>query len=273
MMRIGVAVRAGISPGLHTALVRLAERCEVVALSDGGPFDAVVVTAPASTPFRTLLWVEEADQELPLGPTAYLAAPATARGLRRRTDIPVVSFGPQATHTNAVPIAPFTRARIRRARGLAEFPILRVSGDLWMWDERVIGVDAADTACALAAAVVVDSVDAAAHAAAWAAPVVAPPEVAAVLAIPLLAANPDAALEVLHDEATAARHSLACRAMFERDLDPDRAVVRLAQVVGARPRRPWQTAYSEALDLLGSSDTWAVRARSWGAVRELRSHR
>ncbi|MBO0899863.1 hypothetical protein J1G42_10345 [Cellulomonas sp. zg-ZUI222] len=274
--RIGVAVRAPASDALHAALSRLAERCSVVALSDGGPFDAVVRTSPAGREYaeRTVLWVEDVA-DVPDEPhaVALLAAPAVARALRGTVDLPVVALGPAAVHRRARPIMPFTRARIRRARGLVGPAVARHLGGTWTWDGTVLEPEAGPTAAGLAAVVVADDDASAVLGAAWSAPVVAPRDVAERTGLPVAASDdPEAEVErLLADETAAAVLARSCRRAFELEHDPDAAVVHLSDILVLRPGRPWETGYAAPLDRLGTPPDARIRDRAHAAIHVLRS--
>lgn len=273
--RIAVAVRAPASPALHDALSRLAERCTVVALSDGGPFDAVVRSAGSTPEYgeRTLLWVEQAPADAPTTPAAFLASPPVARELRATTDVPVLALGTPLLHRTARPLLPFTRARIRRARGLTGRAVARCTDGAWTWDGNPVEPDAAATAAALASVVVTDDDAAAVLAAAWSAPVVVPDDVAARTGLPAAtSADLDEAVEVLlADEARAATLARACRRAYELDHDPGAVVARLGEILGIRPARPWDTRYAAVLDRLGTPPDARVRDRAHAAAHALRS--
>ncbi|MDC7122968.1 hypothetical protein OMK64_15650 [Cellulomonas fimi] len=275
-LRIGIAVHAGLSDELHDALVRIAERCDVAPVSDGGRFDAVVRTAE-STPAhgeRALVWLDDPEAPVPAWASAVLTAPRTADAVAATAPVPVVPLGPAPRHPSARPLAPFTRDRVRRARGLTGPSVAHGGPDGWTWDGADVPDDAVATAAALASVVVAHDEPAAVLAAAWAAPVVAPADVRAEVGLPDVGDDLEAAAESLLADAVArARHARACRAAYERTYDADGAVRTLATVLGVRPSSPWRTGYADALDGLGTPAGSNVRARAHDALRSLRSHR
>lgn len=273
--RIGVAVRAPASDALHAALSRLAERCTVVALTDGGPFDAVVRSTGTEPAYgeRTVRWVEDEQAVLPTDAAALLAAPEVARALRGSAGTPVVALGPAARHRSARPLMPFTRARLRRARGLAGPAVARCSDGAWTWDGRALDEAAAPTAAALASVVVTDDAEAAVLAAAWSAAVVVPSEIADRTGLPA-APTPDldaAVAALLDDEVACSALARACRRAYELDHDPETAVAHLGEILGIRPTRPWDSGYSSPLDRLGTPADARVRDRAHTAAHALRS--
>lgn len=275
-MRIAVAVHAPASEDLHIALVRLAERCDVVAMRDGGPFDAVVRSdgdrgEPGE---RTLRWVESVDGP-PHPAFAYLATPAKARTLRRAGH-DVIALGPPDRFTGAVPIAPFTRARIRRARGIAAAAVLRESSGTLSWDGRPVPTGSEATAFALCSVAIVETADMALHGAAWQAPVVAPADVCTSTGLPSFedASGSDGAVaDLLGDMETQARHALACRRAFELDSSPAWSVRRLELLLKIPAAAPWESDYSLELARLGTSGGAPIRGRAAEAVAALRSPR
>ncbi|QCB93140.1 hypothetical protein [Cellulomonas shaoxiangyii] len=276
--RIAVAVRAPASHDLHAALSRLAERCQVAALSDGGHFDAVVRTPqiPSAYGERTLLWVEAADAPPPAAnhAVALLAPPPVARRLRGTAGRPVVALGPPAVHVTARPVLPFTRARIRRARHLQGPAVARYLDGAWTWDGRHLDDEASSTAAALASVVVTDDDDAAVLAAAWSAPVVVPADVASRTGLPSAGDDLEAAADaVLADDARAARLARTCRRTFELDHDPDSALAQLTDLLVLRPARPWDGGYAAVLDRLGTPPDARIRDRAHAASDALRSRR
>jgi len=281
-LRIGIATRAPVGDDLRAALTRLAERADVRAVVDGGRFDTVVRTAEAPGPYgeRTTVWVD-ADTDLTAPAVAaavvVLAAPAVARDVRSRVTAPVLALGPQEAHASARPVAPFTRSRIRRARGLQDATaVARHVAGQWSWDHQPVDESAAGSAAALASVLVTDDATTAVLGAAWGAPVVAPVELARELDLPLpkerASATPDEEAErLLADPAALARHAQGCHALYAREHSPDRAVLQLEEILGSAGRHRPRDGFAQPLDLLGTPTDSAVRLRASGVLDTLRS--
>jgi hypothetical protein len=103
-------------------------------------------------------------------------------------------------------VPPFVRERLRAARGLPEWAVLRIEQGQASWDGTLpVPPELLDTALACAAVVAVDEVVAAERALAWGAPTCCPAEVAASLGVRAGGAGRDAVLAVDEDpEALAA---------------------------------------------------------------------
>ena len=282
-LRIGIATRAPVGDDLRAALTRLAERADVRAVVDGGRFDTVVRTAEAPGPYgeRTAVWVDaDTDLAAPAVTAAavVLAAPDVAREVRSHVTAPVLALGPQEAHASARPVAPFTRSRIRRARGLQDATaVARHVAGQWSWDHQPVDESAAGSAVALASVLVTDDATTAVLGAAWGAarrgpgrsrsrarP--SPPEGESV-------SHPadEEADRLLADPAALARHAQGCHALYAREHSPDRAVLQLEEILGSAGRHRPRDGFAQPLDLLGTPTDSAVRLRASGVLDALRS--
>lgn len=281
-LRIGIATRAPVGDDLRAALTRLAERADVRAVVDGGRFDTVVRTAEAPGPFgeRTTVWVDAAtDLSAPAvaAATVVIAAPDVAREVRAQVSAPVLALGPQEAHGAARPVAPFTRSRIRRARGLeGARAVTRHVAGAWSWDHEPVEEATAVTAVALASVLVTDDATTAVLGAAWGAPVVAPVELARELDLPLpkeraSATSDEEAERLLADPAALAEHAQACRALYTREHSPDHVVLQLEEILGTAGRHRPRDGFAQPLDLLGTPADSVVRHRASSVLDTLRS--
>lgn len=274
--RIGVAAHAPTSEALHDALIRLAERCEVVAARDGGPFDAVVRSGEdrGDPGEQTLRWVETADTT-PARAFVYLAAPETARALRA-SGLLTVSLGPRESFSQAVPIAPFTRQRIRRARAVVGRAVVREGDAGLTFDGQPVPEGSVATALALCSVLDARTPETALHGAAWQAAVVTTTEVRAATGLPAVAGlDPalDPVEQLLDDSGLLAHHALGCRRTFELDHSPTWSVRRLESLLGVPSREPWLADYSRELARLGTGAEAQIRVRAADAVAALRRPR
>lgn len=283
-LRIALVVGAPLGESLREALERLGARSDVVTSRDGGPLDAVVTDDPRLRPRATAVvrWVPGPAAPVvtePAGAVALLASPPVARAVRATAAAPVLTLGsgPDVDPgRRARLVLPFTRARIRRARGLTGPGVARRLEGRWTWDGRAVPDADAATLVALAAVVVTDEVEVALLASAWGAAVVTTPEVAAATGIPLVADGSgtglleEAAAALLADAGLHAVHARRCHDRFQDDHSADRAVVRLTELLRAAGalRRP--AGIGGALDSLGTSKDAAIRTRSHVAVDSLR---
>jgi hypothetical protein len=289
-LRLGLALSFPVGDELRTALVRLAERCDVVELVDGARVDAVVrgvTDAPAPPGTPTVAWLDRADDvRRPTARTAaaLVASPSVARAVRAAGTAdtsPVLVLGPQEVHADARPIAPFTRGRIRRARDLGSAAaVVRCVGGTWTWDGRPLDQGAVTTAVALAAVLVTDSAQAAVAGCAWATPVVATPAVSRLLDLPEVpgardvpTSLDDVADRVRRDPAGLACLALLCRQVYERDHSPHHTVLALQDLLGRTPVGGSDDPFGPTLDGLGTPVEATIRRRAGEALRDLRSYR
>ncbi len=188
--------------------------------------------------------------------------------------------GPAGDPEAAVPVAPFTRARVRRARGLPA-QVGQGDDDGWRWGVPGVPVawDLAATVAGVAPAVVATG-GALPLALAWAAPTVTAPldaaRVGAVVDVEVLVASDAAgrqaaAAALAEDPARAARLSWAGRQLFERRLSGWHAARRVALALGSQldpaggPLGRLQFRLAE----LGTPPGAAIRERATRAVAPL----
>lgn len=239
---------------------------------------------PAGAPCA--VWVETADD---------LAAGARAAVLVGREEVlpptgevPVVGVpelvpslsGPAGDPEAAVPVTPFTRARLRRARGLPA-QVGQGDDDGWRWGVPGVPVawDLAATVAGVAPAVVATG-GALPLALAWAAPTVTAPldaaRVGAVADVEVLVASDAAgrqaaAAALAEDPGRAARLSWAGRQLFERRLSGWHAARRVALTLGSQldPAGSALARLQFRLAELGTPPGAAIRERATRAVAPL----
>lgn len=273
-LRIGLAVPAPVPVDVQAAILRLARVCDVSDLADGEPIDAVLrpQDSPAPADERTIRLVTSAERVVAEA-DAYITVDAGVQRLRELvagTGL-VVAVPEREPYPGALPVAPFTRARIRRARGLSPVSVARARGKEVTWEGTRIPRGAVATALALCSVADVDSEDFAVQAAAWGAPVVTTWEVRDRTGLPHMPDGMDSVEALLADEASCTAHAWACRTWYERERSPRWAVRLLAQAVRARTANPWDSRCSDVLDQLGAPQSAMIRDRVFAATAPLRS--
>lgn len=237
-MNGSLGVRLGLAPpeSLLDLCRELASRVAVIDAGEAGTAAELRRGVMARTPFgarsarRWVLWADtpaDLDHDvhrrarLVLTPDGATHDEAGRRGLPvRRAPASVADLD------HAVPVAPFVRSRVRRARGLPDVALARHKAPSWRWGPHDVPVpdDLADTALAAASAVVVDDDATLLRALAWGAPVVAPAAAAAAVDAVhdrhvLVADSPveaeAAARQLAEDQRTAARLGWAGRGLVE----------------------------------------------------------
>jgi hypothetical protein len=288
MIKLGLLI-PNATPSLFVLLRAVARRMQVV---DGAAQDCTgyvwwndTALAPQGAPLAVILADDhDLDACIKMSPTCAVvlreAQEVRERKLVQRAEdlgVPVIveSLG-RWYEGPAVPMAPFTRASVRRARGLADRAIveLGVNGNRWN------GIDtnsSVETLCGLASAVVTSEPSAALVAIAWGAAVVTDPLTADALGLQdgaeTLVASADAArrelaAQLASDDSLAAALGWRARELFERSYDVNRAAQRLTSTLVPSAGGPLSLP-ERHLDALGTPRTAVVRERVAAALMRL----
>ncbi len=299
--RLAVHCRGPAPPGLVTLLALTRRWCTIVVLTDAAEtaesrhVDAVLAIGTDPVPTGCLpvaLWVEsvgDLEREMAARADVVLSASedVVGRAGSRALLVPAGMLGtrgwpPDATPTDAVPVAPFVRARLRRARGLPDPLVIEHDGERWAWNgpRHHLDADLGVTAVGCASAAVVTGPPLI-GALAWGTPCVTDVETAVrfrvvadrdVLVADSVEARRRAAIEVATDAPLAARLSWAGRLLVETRHSPAMVAAALVRRLGlsAASRVPVPPPLAAALAQLGTPESAAVveRVRLAAAILE-----
>ena len=277
-------VDGAVPESVHLLVRSLASRCTFRSEARLPAAALVVGGATPAAAVPVALWCSSAQDA-----TSPLAARAVALLHDGALDERGALHQPAALRVSApvpglstTPVATAVRARLRRARGMSEAPVLLEEADGWRWQGRPVADDLVPTAMACAAAVVATEPAQVLLALSWGAPVVTTAAAATavgatdgveVLVCPDARTRRAAALALAGDEREAARLGRAGRLLVERRYDLDATLAQLALLLRLDVQGQPLGLSETLLDSLSTPRDAAVRSRVALALGPLRQPR